>query len=71
MIRLTPLFLCLAMAAFGQAPEFSFAVLTDIQYGDQATAGKRDYRKSLGSCKTRSRRSIAEKDLRSRSSSAT
>jgi len=29
-------------------PQFSFAVLTDIQYGDQATMGKRDYRASLG-----------------------
>jgi manganese-dependent ADP-ribose/CDP-alcohol diphosphatase len=28
------------------APRFSFAVLTDIQYGDQETAGKREYRKS-------------------------
>jgi len=30
------------------AQSLSFAVLTDIQYGDQPTAGKRDYRASLG-----------------------
>src|SRR5947199_7400824 len=28
-------------------PRFSFAVLTDIQYGDQPTVGKRDYRASI------------------------
>src|ERR1044071_8877132 len=47
MIRFAPAILCLAAAAFGQAPRFSFAVLTDIQYGDQETAGRRDYRRSL------------------------
>ncbi|MCX6627554.1 MAG: metallophosphoesterase [Candidatus Solibacter sp.] len=29
-------------------PRFSFAVLADVQYGDQAPAGKREYRGSLG-----------------------
>lgn len=44
LLLLTPLL------AIGQPapPRFSFAVLTDIQYGDQAEAGKREYRKSLG-----------------------
>jgi hypothetical protein len=29
-------------------PRFTFGVVTDIQYGDQETKGKRDYRASLG-----------------------
>jgi hypothetical protein len=32
----------------GAQPRFSFGVLTDIQYGDQESKGKRDYRSSLG-----------------------
>jgi manganese-dependent ADP-ribose/CDP-alcohol diphosphatase len=31
-----------------QGPEFSFGVVADVQYADQATAGKRDYRTSFG-----------------------
>jgi len=43
------LMMLLAGATLATAqPQFSFAVLTDIQYGDQATLGKRDYRASLG-----------------------
>jgi len=34
-------------AAMAQ-PRFSFGVLTDIQYGDQETKGKRNYRASMG-----------------------
>jgi len=30
-----------------QQPEFSFAVFTDIQYGDQPDSGRREYRRSL------------------------
>lgn len=39
----------LLAAGFARAeqPVFSFAVLTDIQYGDQPDAGKREYRRSL------------------------
>ena len=40
-------FLLLALVA-GAQPRFSFAVLADVQYGDQPTAGKREYRNSLG-----------------------
>lgn len=45
------IFLLLAACAAAQQeaePKFSFAVFADIQYGDQPTAGKREYRKSLG-----------------------
>ena len=38
----------LAPPAAAEAPRFSFAVLTDIQYADKDTAGRRDYRASLG-----------------------
>jgi manganese-dependent ADP-ribose/CDP-alcohol diphosphatase len=43
------LLLLAPLLATGQPapPRFSFAVLTDVQYGDQAPSGKRDYRKSL------------------------
>ena len=44
--RLLLMWMAGALAATAQ-PRFSFGVLTDIQYGDQATAGKRDYRASL------------------------
>ena len=37
-----------ASIACAQQPSFTFAVLTDIQYGDQPDAGKREYRRSLG-----------------------
>jgi len=45
--------LCFLLLAAGLAtgqpapPQLSFAVLADVQYGDQPTAGKREYRKSL------------------------
>jgi 3',5'-cyclic AMP phosphodiesterase CpdA len=42
-----------ACAAAAGRPDFSFAVLADVQYADQDTAGKRDYRGSaakLESC---------------------
>lgn len=43
------LLILLAATLFATAqPKFSFAVLTDIQYSDQATVGKRDYRASIG-----------------------
>jgi manganese-dependent ADP-ribose/CDP-alcohol diphosphatase len=43
------LMMLLAGATLATAqPQFSFAVLTDIQYGDQAMVGKRDYRASMG-----------------------
>jgi hypothetical protein len=43
------LFMLLAATVCTMAqPKFSFAVLTDIQYGDQPTVGKRDYRASIG-----------------------
>ncbi len=48
-MRVLPYFLLVPLVASSQQTRlrFSFAVLTDIQYGDQATAGKREYRKSL------------------------
>jgi manganese-dependent ADP-ribose/CDP-alcohol diphosphatase len=42
-----PLTILLLSPLLAIAQDFSFAVLTDIQYGDQATAGKREYRESL------------------------
>jgi len=49
-MKALPLLLLAPLLAAGQTapPRLSFAVLTDIQYGDQPTAGKREYRKSLG-----------------------
>ena len=38
----------MAALAGAQEPTFTFAVLTDIQYGDQPDSGKREYRRSLG-----------------------
>jgi manganese-dependent ADP-ribose/CDP-alcohol diphosphatase len=54
-MRTTALFwVLLSFAATAQTPRreralplFSFAVLTDIQYGDQETMGRREYRRSL------------------------
>ena len=46
-MRLLPMAgLVLASASMAQPPVFSFGVVTDIQYADQAAAGKRDYRAS-------------------------
>jgi len=45
------------------AQSLSFAVLTDIQYGDQPTAGKRDYRASLGKLRQAVTALNARKDL--------
>lgn len=47
-MRIRTSLLFVAMIAAGQQPRFSFAVFADIQYGDQPTAGKREYRKSPG-----------------------
>jgi hypothetical protein len=49
-MKALPLLLLAPLLAAGQPapPRFSFAVLTDIQYGDQPPTGKREYRKSLG-----------------------
>jgi predicted phosphodiesterase len=47
MIRALLILLAATSLASAQ-PRFSFAVLTDIQYGDQPTKGKRDYRASMG-----------------------
>jgi len=45
------------------AQSLSFAVLTDIQYGDQPTAGKRDYRASMGKLQQAVTALNAHKDL--------
>ena len=46
--RSLSLVLACAWLAAGQAPQFSFGVVADIQYADQASAGRRDYRGSIG-----------------------
>ena len=46
--RICTSLLFVALIASAQQPRFSFAVFADIQYGDQPTAGKREYRKSPG-----------------------
>src|SRR6266702_3594100 len=53
------------LMAAGQTapPRFSFAVLTDIQYGDQPDAGKREYRKSMGKLQQAAAALNARKDL--------
>jgi hypothetical protein len=48
MLRTLLALLLVAGGACAEEPVFSFAVLTDIQYGDQPDAGKREYRRSLG-----------------------
>jgi len=50
-LRLVTALVGMAALAVAQAPSFTFAVLTDIQYGDQPDAGKREYRRSLGKLK--------------------
>jgi 3',5'-cyclic AMP phosphodiesterase CpdA len=45
--RLAALLLAAVWIAPAQQPQFSFAVFTDIQYGDQPDSGKREYRRSL------------------------
>jgi 3',5'-cyclic AMP phosphodiesterase CpdA len=39
--------LAVSWIAAAEQPKFSFAVFTDIQYGDQPDSGKREYRRSL------------------------
>jgi 3',5'-cyclic AMP phosphodiesterase CpdA len=46
--RLVIVLLAAALIAAAEQPGFSFAVFTDIQYGDQPDSGKREYRRSLG-----------------------
>src|SRR5882757_5244107 len=64
-MKALPLLLLAPLLAAGQTapPRFSFAVLTDIQYGDQPPAGKREYRKSLGKLQQAVDALNARKDL--------
>jgi manganese-dependent ADP-ribose/CDP-alcohol diphosphatase len=62
-MRVLPLVVLIPVLALSQQTPFSFAVFTDIQYGDQATAGKREYRKSLPKLREAVEALNARKDL--------
>lgn len=52
LLKFTLAILLSAGLGISQTPEFSFGVVADIQYADRPSAGKRDYRASLGKLET-------------------